>query len=288
MAFSLAQKRNLFQARKYIGIKENCYGVNLLQRKRAIYLLADVYIVLTIAVFCFLMFVAVADHTTRAKKALLVGKEARAMTRDQIALPFSLRAGVQDLLDLEVTPVLFQEDVTPLQYFSVIGVDTVASFNAKKFERIAKLSYEISDLTFSLIDLQIAAKTPLEQGEVIDINFSRPYRYTPLAASVQLKSVEEHGYTFFLDAGTYVLGFEALSFSRKTIVVVEVTKFDGSSTVELGRVQLSRVSQRAEEFLFVQEDRVPGKYLFRIRAEDDAAEQNEAAARVHRIYLRKL
>jgi hypothetical protein len=120
---------------------------------------------------------------------------------ERVALPFSMRPEVPQLLKKGISPVLYDPVHTAAQQFSLLNV-----------------TYKIQGDPPSLtqLDLNTLRTTPISPGQSIREEFSRPYIYSPIQPSFKLTSEAPIERSLFLAPGRYELNLEV--FSKQTDV----------------------------------------------------------------------
>jgi hypothetical protein len=169
------------------------------------------------------------DQQRYADEARDIADWALAHDVARIAWPADLRAAVPALLDAGVTPVLVEPSEVNAQQLVLndtpvlVGRDLPADLDEVTADR-----HEAGALDAALVDLDAAAPQPLDDGEAVEIEYSRPYIYAPIRDSQPLVVGEQLEFPLTLAPGSYVLRTEAYDPETSLDMILSAIRGDGT------------------------------------------------------------
>lgn len=178
------------------------------RRRSALVAAADVLVVATIATVLVVAGLVFIRQRAYDDAAADIAAWARDQGADRVAWPADAREAVPALLDGGVIPVLLDEPVPPQQY-AVARTDVVVTKVGAPSPAYVVESHRTGDLIAHRVDLDEAGSVPLEVGDTISEEISRPYRYAPLRPSASLPPGEVLERELSLEPGRYEVRVEA-------------------------------------------------------------------------------
>ena len=157
---------------------------------------------------------------------------------ERLAWPAGHREAVPSLLGDGLTPVLVDPDVAP-QDLAVNDTSVLVTSGAPP-DRLAGVltdELDVGSLTAHRVDLERAASIPLEPGESVGEQISRPYVYAPLRDSLIIGPGESFSRTLQLAPGRYVLSAELFDPTETSAARLAVTTPLGAIARETMRLR---------------------------------------------------
>jgi hypothetical protein len=238
-------------------------------------ILIDLAVVVVVVVFGAAFFVARRDHARYDGNAKAIAMWARDQGVSRIAWPQDLRTSVPVLLHDNVAVVLVDEGRLAPQQLAVNRTPVVVTRGEPRLHVTTRRRYTSGPFVARLIDLGEAAKVPLEPGQEVGEEISRPYRYAPLRDSRIIDYDKPFAVAVRLGPGHYLFTSEAFDPKRRASVRL-VAKQATHVLAEMTR-KASRIVQTPYELAFSVSGRQPVDVVLRTEALGPAG----ASLRVH-------
>lgn len=242
-------------------------------------IIVDLAIVVVIVLFGAVFFVARRDHTRYDGNARAIAMWARDQGVSRIAWPEDLRASVPVLLHNKVAVVLVDEGRLAPQQLAVNQTPVVVTRGEPPLKVTTRARYTSGPFVVRLIDLGDAAKVPLEPGQQVGEEISRPYRYAPLRDSRVVAYGKPFAVAVRLGPGRYVFTSEA--FDPKTRASVRLVAAHATRALAETTSRASRIVQTPNELAFSVSQRQPVDVVLRTEALGPA----DASLLVHAWHL---
>jgi hypothetical protein len=202
-------------------------------------ILVDLAVVAVIVVFGAAFFVARRDHARYDGDARAIAKWALDQGVNRIALPQDLRASVPVLLHNNVVPVLVDQGQLAAQQLAVNDTPVVVTRGEPPLNVTTQRRYTSGPFVARLINLGEAANVPLDAGQHVGEEISRPYRYAPLRNSRVIAQSKPFAVPVRLGPGRYVFTSEVFDPQERAsvrLVVSEGTRVLGEATRRASRI----------------------------------------------------
>jgi hypothetical protein len=172
-------------------------------------LVIDIAIVAVIGVHL-IAFLAIRGSQARyTDEAADIATWAQSQGVSRIAWPDDLRAAVPTLLDAGVTPVLFDPPELNAQQLVINDTAVVVTRGEPDgLDGLTTAQHPSGSLEANLVDLDAAALRPLDVGQAVEVEYSRPYLYAPILDSHRLVVGEPLEIPVTLARGEYVFTTE--------------------------------------------------------------------------------
>jgi hypothetical protein len=226
--------------------------------------LVDLAVVVVVVVFGAAFFVARRDHTRYDGNAKAIATWARDQGVSRVAWPQDLRTSVPVLLHNKVVVVLVDERRLAPQQLAVNHTPVVVTRGEPPLNVTTRGRYTSGPFVVRLIDLGEAAKVPLEPGQQVGEEISRPYRYAPLRDSRFIAFGKPLTVSLRLSAGRYVFTSEA--FDPKLRASVRLVATQATHVLAEMTRKASRIVQTPYELAFSLSGRQPVDVVLRTEA----------------------
>lgn len=209
-------------------------------------------------------FLAIRSSQTRyTDEASDIAEWAEAEGVSRIAWPDELRAAVPTLREAGITPVLY--DPPELNAQQLVLNDTpivVTRDSSDPFADISTDEHSAGSLDAQLVDLEATSTVPLDTGQSIEMEYSRPYLYAPILDSHRLEVGEPLQVPATLAAGTYVLTTEAFDHDVRLALTLSARPHDGTPVAQ--QYELAPVVFEPQIFGFGVEDLDAGPFTIQM------------------------
>ena len=178
------------------------------RRRRVLVGAADLLVATTIVAVVAGAVVVVVRQRSDDGAAAAIAAWATDRGSERVAWPPERRAAVPALLASGVVPVLIDASA-PAQQYAVARTEVVVTRVGEPAPDLVVESHREGDLVAHRVDLEEAGTVPLEVGDTVSEEISRPYRYAPLRPSTSVPPGDALERELHLAPGRYEVAVEA-------------------------------------------------------------------------------